>query len=64
MPLTPGEPHRFEQFRSTLFSLGFRKIVKHHRQRDVLQCRHGRDEVEGLEDNADIPAAMTREIVL
>ncbi len=34
------------------------------RQRHVLQRRHGGDEVEGLEDNADIGGTETREIVL
>ena len=34
------------------------------RHRDVLQRRHGRDEVEGLEHDADIAAAEARQRVL
>ena len=34
------------------------------RHRDVLERRHGRDEMEGLEDDADIAAAEARQRVL
>ena len=37
---------------------------KLERHRDVLERRHGRDQVEGLEDDADIAAAKARERVL
>ena len=37
---------------------------KFERHRDVFQRRHGRDQVEGLEDDADLAAAEARERVL
>ena len=47
---------------------GARKSVafagEFERHRDVFQRRHGWDQVEGLEDDADIAAAEAREIVL
>ena len=34
------------------------------RHGDVLQRGHGRNQVEGLEDDADVPAAKARQLVL
>ena len=49
-------------------ALGARKSIaragKFERHGDVLQCRHGRNEVEGLEDDADMASPEAREFVL
>ena len=50
------------------FALGTRQSVaragEFERHGDIFQRRHGRDEMKGLEDDADIPAAKTRKFVL
>ena len=49
-------------------ALGARKSIacagKFERHGDVLQCRHGRNEMEGLEDDADVTSPEAGEFIL
>ena len=57
-----AEADRGQFLRGAFCGVGIAGELQRHR--DVLQRRHGRDQVERLEDDADLPAAETREIVL
>ena len=56
-----------EADRCQLLRRAFRRVGiagKLERHRDILQRRHGRDQVERLEDDADLAAAEARQRVL
>src|SRR5699024_110237 len=59
---TMRETDLAEQFGGALEGIGLAAELQ--RQGDVLQRRHGRHEMEGLEDDADAGAARERERVL
>ena len=57
-----GQPDRFDHLIDPTLIGGLAGEV--HRQRDVLDRRQGRDEVEGLENEAHIVASQQRQILL
>ena len=57
-----AEPDRLQLLRRALRSVGI--AGKLERDGDVLERRHGRDQMEGLEDDADLAAAEAGQRVL
>ena len=62
MMQTVAEPDRLQLLRRALGSVGIARELERHR--DVLQRGHGRDQMEGLEDDADLAAAEAGQRVL
>ena len=57
-----AEPDRFQLARRAPGRIGMAGQFQRHR--DVLQRGHGRDQVKGLEDDADMAATKPRQSVL
>jgi hypothetical protein len=52
-----------QQRRGPLFALGAGNTRKHHGERDIFRGGHRGDEIEGLKDDADAPAAMLAQLL-
>jgi len=61
LPFTKAD--LLEQRAGPRIALGACYAGEHHRQRDVLDGGHGRDQVERLEDHADVHPAMRSQIL-
>jgi translation elongation factor P/translation initiation factor 5A len=60
--LAPAEAHGLEQLRGVTLALAPRHAREHHGQRDVLRRAHRRDQVERLEDDADVLLAVKAQL--